>query len=325
MRALICGITGQDGAYLAQYLLNLGYEVFGISRTHSSKTAVNLLQLGIANDVTIFNTELTESSALRRYVDQVRADEIYNLSGQSSVSHSFFSPAETLESLTIGNLNLLEILRTGHPNAKYFHASSGECFGDTGLEPATELTAFSPQSPYAIAKASSHWMVKNYRDSYGLFACSGIMFIHESPLRSAEFVTKKVCRAAAEIAAGISHQLVLGNLSVRRDWGWAPEYVEGIWKILQTDMPEDLVLCTGRAYSLEELVQQAFIEAGLESKNHVVTSSKLMRPKDAQYSLGCAARAKQRIDWNPQYAMPEIVKLLVNEEMSKLQSPHSNL
>ncbi|MCL2450847.1 MAG: GDP-mannose 4,6-dehydratase, partial [Polyangiaceae bacterium] len=263
-RALICGVSGQDGAYLAASLLDKDYEVCGTSRDAQLASFAGLRELGIHHRVQLESMTLTDFRSVLQVLTKFSPDEVYNLAGQSSVALSFQQPVETLESIATGALNLLEAIRFRGGTARLYNASSSECFGELGDEPANETTAFHPRSPYAVAKAAAHWEVVNYRDAYGLFACSGILFNHESPLRPERFVTRKVVAAAVRIAAGGDERLRLGDLSVERDWGWAPEYVEAMWKMLQENRPEDFVIATGSTSTLESFVETAFGCLGLD-------------------------------------------------------------
>jgi len=247
-------------------------------------------------------------------IEDLAPDEIYNLSGQSSVSLSFTQPAETLRGIALGTLNMLETLRRLGGKVRFYNAGSSECFGDTEREGANEQTAFRPKSPYGVAKAAAISLVANYRESHGLFACSGILFNHESPLRPLRFVTRKITAAAANIAAGKRERLALGNLAIRRDWGWAPEYVEAMWRMLQRDEPDDFVVASGHAHSLEQFVATAFRNVGLDWRNHVDYDSSLVRTSDIMYSLGDPTKVGQVLDWHPSIKMPEIVARMMRAE-----------
>src|SRR5262249_805219 len=252
--ALIAGITGQDGAYLSRFLLGKGYTVHGTSRDAALARLDGLNALGINDKVALHSMSPTDSQSVAQVIETVAPDEIYNLSGQSSVSLSFTQPGETLAGIALGTLNMLETVRHLGKRVRFYNAGSSECFGDTGPHAANERTAFRPKSPYGVAKAAAISVVANYRESYGLFACSGLLFSHESPLRPTRFVTRKVTTAAARIRAGSRERLALGNLSIRRDWGWAPDYVNAMWRMLQCDQPDDYVVASGVAHSLEEFV-----------------------------------------------------------------------
>jgi GDPmannose 4,6-dehydratase len=308
MRALICGITGQDGAYLADFLLNKNYEVWGTSRDAQTTTAANLNALQIADKIRMISMAPSDFRSVLTAVDQSDPDEIYNLAGQSSVGLSFEQPAETLESIVSGVLNLLEVTRLRRKPVRFYNAGSSECFGDTGGKPANEQTPFQPRSPYAVAKASAHWLVANYRESYDLFACTGILFNHESPLRARRFVTQKIILTARAIASGSDERLTLGRLDIRRDWGWAPEYVDAMWRMLQLRKPQDLVIATGHTFSLEQFVAAAFDMHELDWRAYVDSSPALFRPTDLSYSAGDAARAERALGWSAQTSMPVVVR-----------------
>jgi GDPmannose 4,6-dehydratase len=251
---------------------------------------------------------------------KVKPDEIYNLAGQSSVGLSFDQPVETLESIATGILNLLEAVRFMSSPIKLYNASSGQCFGDTGDTPADETSPFSPRSPYAVAKAAAFWEVANYREPYGLFARSGILFNHESPLRPTRFVTQKIIAAARRIAGGDMEPLKLGNLAVKRDWGWAPEYVEAMYLMLQQEQPDDFVISTGQSYTLEDFVSKAFATVGLDWRSHVEIDHNLFRPTDLAGGLGDPSKAKGKLGWQARYQMPDVVKMMVSNTLLVLRS-----
>jgi GDPmannose 4,6-dehydratase len=240
-------------------------------------------------------------------------DEIYNLSGQSSVGLSFEQPFETIESIALATVNLLEAVRLLNKHTRVYNAGSGECFGETGDSPATEETPFCPRSPYAVAKATSHWIIRNYRETYGIWACNGILFNHESPLRHERFVTKKIVASACRIARGSDEKLKLGTLSIRRDWGWAPEYVEVMWRMLQADNPEDFVVATGESHSLEDFVRLAFDIVGLDWRDHVGLDTSLRRPLDLTSSSGCAEKADRMLGWRAHHKFYDVVRLMVED------------
>ena len=284
--ALIAGITGQGGAYLARFLLEKGYVVHGTSRDAALARLDGLIALGIAEQITLHSISPADFQSVAQVIEGVAPDEIYNLLGQSSVLLSFTQPAETLTGIALGTLNILETLRCLRGTVRFYNAGSSDCFGDTGTGAANEQTAFRPKSPYGVAKAAAISLVTNYREAHGLFACSGLLFNHESPLRPHRFVTRKVTAAAARIGAGSRERLALGNLSIHRDWGWAPDYVEAMWRMLQRDQPDDFVVASGVAHSLEELVAMAFAEIGLNWRDHVDYDSSLVRSSDIMCSLG---------------------------------------
>jgi GDPmannose 4,6-dehydratase len=309
--ALICGISGQDGAYLAKLLCNKGYQVVGTSRDAQMSSFGNLVQLGIKDQIKLVSMALTDFRSVLQVLTKTQPDEVYNLAGQSSVGLSFEQPVETLESIATGTLNLLEAIRFIGKPIQFYNAGSGECFGDTGEKGANENTSFRPRSPYAVAKATAFWEVANYREAYGLFACSGILFNHESPLRPGRFVTQKIVQGVKQIAAGSEEKLHLGNLTVQRDWGWAPEYVEAMYLMLQQDNPEDFVIATGTSYSLEEFVITAFEAVKLDWQDYVVVDQGLYRPSEITIGKGNPEKAKKILDWMPQYTMPEVVRMML--------------
>ncbi len=312
--ALIAGITGQDGAYLARFLLGKGYAVHGSSRDAALARRDGLVALGICDKVSLHSMSPADFQSVAQVIEAVAPDEIYNLSGQSSVSLSFSQPAETLSGIALGTLNMLETLRRLGGRVRFYNAGSSECFGDTGTHAANEQTAFRPKSPYGVAKAAAISLVANYRESYGLFACSGLLFNHESPLRPSRFVTRKITAAAARIRAGSQERLALGNVSIRRDWGWAPDYVKVMWRMLQRDQPDDFVVASGVAHSLEEFVASAFLEVGLNWQDHIDYDPSLVRSSDIMYSLGDPSKAAEALDWRPTVKLPEIVARMIRAE-----------
>jgi len=313
--ALICGISGQDGAYIARFLLEKGYKVYGTSRDAQMSSFQNLSRLGIREQVTLESMAVNDFRSVLQILMKIKPDEIYNLAGQTSVGLSFHQPVETLESISIGTLNLLESIRfTGEP-IKFYNAGSSECFGDTNGIPADENTPFHPRSPYAVAKSAAFWEVANYREAYGIFACSGILFNHDSPLRPERFVTKKIVAAACRIAEGSKEMLKLGNIAIKRDWGWAPEYVEAMWLMLQQDKADDFVIATGETYSLKEFVNIAFTQVGLNWQDHVETDPDLLRPTDLMLGKANPSKANKILGWKAEYKMPDVVKIMVEEEL----------
>ena len=309
--ALIFGISGQDGAYLAQLLLERGYRVAGTSRDEQLSGFRNLERLGIHDRVELASMAINDFRSVLQVMARFRPQEVYNLAGQSSVSLSFEQPVETLESISVGTLNILEGIRFLDPSIRFYNAGSSECFGDTGGEPANEDTPFRPRSPYAVAKAAAFWQTANYREAYGLFACSGILFNHESPLRPERFVTQKIARAAARIAGGSKQRLRLGNTAVHRDWGWAPEYVEAMWRMMQQEKPRDFVIATGETHSLADFVEHCFTAAGLDWHDHVDHDQALMRPTDPSVSRADTRLAADVLGWRAQTRMPEVARRLV--------------
>lgn len=310
--ALICGVGGQDGGYLASFLLGKGYRVFGTSRDAQMSTFANLDRLGIRERVETLSMAVNDFRSVLHGISRVQPDEIYNLSGQSSVGLSFEQPVETMESISLGTLNILEAIRFLGGATRFYNAGSSECFGDTGGTPANESTLFSPRSPYAVAKAAAYWMVANYRDAYGLFACSGILFNHESPLRPGRFVTKKICDVAGRIAGGSAERLSLGNTLIVRDWGWAPEYVEAMWLMLQATSAEDYVIATGRSISLERFVDLAFREVGLDWLDHVDIRKELFRPSEIMASHADPGKAHAKLGWRASRDVGYVVRQMIS-------------
>ncbi|NET29007.1 MAG: GDP-mannose 4,6-dehydratase [Okeania sp. SIO1I7] len=314
--ALISGISGQDGSYLAKLLLEKGYNVCGTSRDAQMSTFNNLNRLDIRDKVKLDSMSLTDFRSVLQILTKYQPDEVYNLAGQSSVGLSFQQPVETLESIATGTLNLLEAIRFTGAKIKLYNASSSECFGDTGGQPATEITPFRPRSPYAVAKSTAFWEVANYREAYNLFACSGILFNHESPLRPQRFVTQKIVSVVCKIANGSNEKLNLGNISVQRDWGWAPEYVEAMYLMLQQEEPDDYVIATGESYPLQDFVIEAFATVGLNWQNYVEVDRSLYRPTDISVGRANPIKAKEKLGWKAQYKMPDVVRMMVKNRMA---------
>lgn len=314
MKALICGVNGQDGAYLARLLLDKGYEVWGTSRDAQVSSFGNLAAVGAEGKVTVLSMAPNDFRSVFTAVERSDPDEIYYLAGQSSVGLSFEQPAETLDSVVNGVLNILEVMRLRKKAVRLYSAGSSECFGDTGDGAANEKTAFYPRSPYAVAKSSAHWLVTNYRESYGLYACTGILFNHESPLRPKRFVTQKIIQAAKRIAGGSSERLTLGRLDIRRDWGWAPEYVDAMWRMLQQPSPSDFVIATGESHTLAEFVEAAFAANGLDWTRYVDSSESLFRPTDIARSQGDPERARTKLGWVAVTKMRSVVEKMIRSE-----------
>jgi GDPmannose 4,6-dehydratase len=309
-RAIVCGVSGQDGAYLAQLLLDRGYIVCGTSRDAQMSSFRNLKSLGIAERIQLESMSLTDFRSVLQVLTKFQPDEVYNLAGQTSVSLSFEQPVETLESIATGTLNLLEAIRFLGAGIKLYNAGSSECFGDTGGTAADEETSFRPRSPYAVAKAAAFWEVANYREAYGLFACSGILFNHESPLRPERFVTQKIVAAACRIAKGSQETLSLGNMHIQRDWGWAPEYVEAMYLMLQQDQPSDYVIATGESCRLEDFVAAAFEAVNLDWREHVAIDDSLLRPTDLAVGRGNPHKAAEILGWKAKYKMTDVVRMM---------------
>jgi GDPmannose 4,6-dehydratase len=314
-KALICGISGQDGSYLSKLLLEKGYEVHGTSRDAQITSFKNLKHLGIKEQITFHSMALNDFRSVLQVLAKIQPDEIYNLAGQSSVGLSFDQPVETLESISMGTLNLLEAMRFIDAPIKIYNAGSSECFGNTHEEPANEETPFRPRSPYAVAKATAYWEVANYRDAYNLFSCTGILFNHESSLRPERFVTQKIVRSAQRIASGSKEKLNLGNITIARDWGWAPEYVEAMWLILQQEKPQDFVIATGETNSLEEFVSAAFDTLGLNWQDHVITDPSLVRPSEIMVSIGDPRRAERILGWKAKSMMCDVARLMAKSDL----------
>ena len=312
-RALICGVGGQDGAYLADFLLKKGYEVFGTSRDAQLGDFSNLRKLGILGQIKLESMAVNDFRSVLHTLKKASPDEVYNLAGQSSVALSFLQPVEALESITLGTLNLLESLRFLEKPSRFYNAGSSECFGDTDGVPADESTPFRPRSPYAVAKSAAFWEVANYREAYGMYACSGILFNHESGFRPAHFVTKKIVSAACRIARGSQERLVLGNLDVQRDWGWAPDYIEAMWLMLQQPSAEDYVIATGQTHSLADFVKEAFLRCKLDWRNFVDISPEFYRPTDIKIGRADPSRARKQLGWSAKNNMQDVVRLLVEE------------
>lgn len=314
-RALICGISGQDGTYLAKFLLKKNYEVHGTARDAQMSLFSSLDRLGIKEKITLHSMAMNDFRSVLQVLAKVMPDEIYNLAGQSSVGLSFEQPVETLESISIGTLNLLEAIRFIAKPTRLYNAGSSECFGNTLMEPADEATPFHPRSPYAVAKATAFWEVANYREAYNLFACTGILFNHESPLRPKRFVTQKIVKSACQIAAGCKEKLNLGNIAISRDWGWASEYVQAMWRMLQQAEPEDFVIATGETNTLEKFVEEAFNAVGLDWREHVHSDSTLIRPSEIMVSRGNPSKAEKVLGWKAHYRMNDIVRMMVNDQI----------
>jgi GDPmannose 4,6-dehydratase len=313
-KALISGISGQDGAYLAKLLLDKGYQVFGTARDAQMATFINLEKLGIRQQVTLLSMALNDFRSVLQSLSRAKPDEVYNLAGQSSVGLSFEQPVETLESISIGTLNLLEAIRFLQLPIRLYSAGSSECFGDTGGTPADETTPFHPRSPYAVAKSTANWEVANYREAYTLFACTGILFNHESPLRPERFVTRKIISAACRIAAGSGEKLQLGNISIARDWGLASEYVDAMWRMLQQDTPADYVIATGETNTLESFVAETFTQLGLDWHKHVSTDPSLLRPSEIMVSKGNPGKAHTMLGWHAQHRMKDVIRIMIASE-----------
>jgi GDPmannose 4,6-dehydratase len=316
---LITGVTGQDGAYLSQYLLQQGYRVIGLLRRSASSDTVGerLRWLGILDDVELVDGDLVDLSSLVRILQKYQPTEIYNLGAQSFVAASWNQPLLTGQVTGLGATNLLEAMRIVLPRARYYQASSSEMFGRIQEPRQNERTPFYPRSPYAVAKLYAHWMTVNYRESFDMFALSGILFNHESPLRSIEFVTRKITDGVARIKLGMTRELALGNLEAKRDWGHARDYVRAMSLMLQQDEPDDYVVATGRNASVRDFCRIAFNYAGLNYEEHVVSRSELMRPAEVDVLLGDSSKAQQKLGWQPTVALEDMIAEMVDADVER--------
>ena len=316
-KSLICGISGQDGAYLASLLLQKGHSVYGTSRDAEVSSFRNLETLGIKESVQLESMALNDFRSVLQVLIKVEPDEIYNLAGQTSVGLSFAQPVETLESIATGTLNLLEAIRFTKAPIKFYNAGSSECFGNTdGDFAADELTPFRPRSPYAVAKAAAFWEVANYREAYNIFACSGILFNHDSPLRPERFVTQKIISTICRIAEGSSEQLILGNTNIQRDWGWAPDYVEAMYLMLQQPVAEDYVIATGKSNSLQKFVETGFAYFGIDPSDRIVIDQSLFRPSEIMKSCGNPQKAKEKLGWQAKHEMQDIIMMMIQAKQN---------
>jgi len=316
-RALITGITGQDGSYLAELLISKGYDVYGMVRRASVERFDRISQ--IQDKITLVQGDLTDQSSLDSAVESTRPDEVYNLAAQSFVPTSWNQPTLTGEVTGLGTTRVLEAVRKIKPDARFYQASSSEMFGKVRDVPQTELTPFYPRSPYGVAKVYGHYITINYRESYNLFACSGILFNHESPRRGLEFVTRKITNGVAKIKLGLSKELRLGNLDAKRDWGYAGDYVEAMWLMLQQDAPDDFVVATGETHTVKEFVEAAFGCAGLDWEKHVVIDPKFIRPAEVELLIGDPSKAKKKLGWEPRVSFNELVKMMVEGDLKELK------
>jgi GDPmannose 4,6-dehydratase len=318
-KALIIGISGQDGAYLAQLLLNEGYVVHGTSRDAELSSFGTLKLLNVFDKVHLHSMSSIDFRSVMQVILEVQPLEVYNLAGQSSVGLSFAQPVETLDSISLGTLNILEVIRFHKLPIKFYNASSSECFGDTHGKAADESTPFHPRSPYAVAKSAAFWQVANYREAYNLFACSGLLFNHESPLRPLRFVTRKIINSVCRISNGEKLKLKLGNVSIVRDWGWAPEYVRAMYLMLQQDKPEDYVIATGKSISLEEFVKITFDYFNLNYTEHIEIDPSIYRPTDIPFGLGNPSKASSDLKWKVKYYVEDVIKLMIEHELQILK------
>ena len=315
-RALITGITGQDGSYLAELLLEKGYEVFGVVRRTSHHGLARIDH--IADRLTLLPADLLDQHSLTVALQQSRPHEVYNLAAQSYVPTSWSQPVLTGEFTALGVTRMLEAIRLVHPTARFYQASSSEMFGKVTETPQKESTTFYPRSPYGVAKAYGHWITVNYRESYNLYAVSGILFNHESPRRGVEFVTRKVTDGVARIKLGLSTELRLGNLDAHRDWGFAGDYVDAMWRMLQLDAPQDFVIGTGVTHSVRDLVQLAFAHAGLEWEKYVQLDPAFIRPAEVDLLLADPSLAKAKLDWTPTVGFAELIAMMVDADLARL-------
>jgi GDPmannose 4,6-dehydratase len=316
--ALITGITGQDGAYLAKLLLGKGYRVFGLHARRSTDTLWRLRHLGIEGEVNLIDGDLTDLSAVIRGMEKSAAEEVYNLGAQSFVGSSWDQPLLTANVTGVGALNVLEAVRIVNPKARFYQASTSEMFGLIQESMQSETTPFYPRSPYGVAKLYAHWMTVNYRESFGLHASSGILFNHESPLRGIEFVTRKVTDAVARIKQGKQKELRLGNIDAKRDWGFAGDYVEAMWLMLQQDTPDDYVVATGLTTTVRDMCRIAFNHVGLKHEDHVVIDPKFYRPAEVEVLLGNPAKAKTKLGWVAQTNLETLITMMVDADMARV-------
>ena len=318
--AFITGITGQDGAYLAQLLLGKGYRVSGLLARRSTDTLWRLRELAIDREVQLIDGDLTDLSSLLRIAESTKADEVYNLGAQSFVGTSWSQPVLTGQVTGIGTVNLLEAVRITNPKARFYQASTSEMFGKIQQPAQSEATPFYPRSPYGVAKLYAHWMTVNYRESFGMHASSGILFNHESPLRGIEFVTRKVTDAVARIKLGKQRALHLGNIDAQRDWGFAGDYVEAMWLMLQQDTASDYVVATGRTTTIREMCRIAFAHANLNYQDHVVIDPALFRPAEVDVLLGDPSKAHRLLGWQARTTLEELITMMVETDLRRVRS-----
>jgi len=320
-KALITGITGQDGSYLAEFLLGQGYRVFGLVRRSST---INFERISHLQDrVELIAGDLLDQSSLISAIRQTEADEVYNLAAQSFVPTSWSQPVLTGEFTALGVTRMLEAIRVVNPAVRFYQASSSEMFGMVETSPQNETSRFYPRSPYGVAKLYGHWITVNARESYGLHACSGILFNHESPRRGIEFVTRKVSYGVARIKLGLQRKLRLGNLEAERDWGFAGDYVRAMWLMLQQETPEDYVVATGRTHSIRRLLEIAFSHAGLDYREHVETDSELLRPAEVCHLRGDYSKAQRKLGWEPSVSFEDLVKMMVDSDLAQVSDSKS--
>jgi len=316
--ALITGITGQDGAYLAQFLLEKNYRVFGLDRRTSTVKTFRLDYLKITDRVELIDGDVTDLGSVIRALEISRPDEVYNFAAQSFVGSSWQQPLATAQVTGLGVAMVLEAIRMVNPRIRFYQASTSEMFGKASEPIQSKIAPFYPRSPYAVAKVYGHWLTVNYRESFGLFACSGILFNHESPLRAIEFVTRKVTDGVARIKCGLRSELRLGNVAARRDWGFAGDYVRGIWLMLQQAEPDDYILATGRSTSVEDWCRIAFDYAGLDYAKYVMTDPKLYRPAEVDFLQGDASKAREKLGWKPTVSLEELVRMMIDADLDRV-------
>ncbi len=319
-RALITGITGQDGPYLAKFLIDKGYKVFGAYRRSSTRNFWRLHYLDVKKDIEVIPIDLLDQTSIMVAIQKTEPDEIYNLAAQSYVGVSFEEAIATGEISGLGVTRILDSIRILNPGIKFYQASTSELFGNSP-PPQNENTPFCPNSPYAAAKLYAHWVTKSYRTGYGLFACAGILFNHESPIRGVDFVTKKISDGVARIKMGYSDKIYLGNLDAKRDWGFAGDYVEAMWLMLQQKNPDEYVIATGESHSVREFCEEAFSCVGLDWEKYVEVDKKFIRPNDVVYLLGDPSKAKRELGWQPKVSFKELVKMMVEADLEKYQNP----
>ncbi|HER24653.1 MAG TPA: GDP-mannose 4,6-dehydratase [Candidatus Atribacteria bacterium] len=317
-RALITGITGQDGSYLAEFLLNKGYEVFGLVRRTSILNFERIKH--VQDNIKLISGDLLDQNSLMNAIKESNPEEIYNLASQSFVPASWKQPVFTGEATALGVARMLEAIRSVDPKIKFYQASSSEMFGKLREVPQTEKTQFYPRSPYGVAKLYGHWITINYRESYNMFCCSGILFNHESPRRGLEFVTRKVTNTVAKIKLGLTNELRLGNLDAKRDWGFAGDYVRAMWLMLQQDVPEDYVIASGMTHSVKDLVQIAFDYVNLNWENYVVVDPKFVRPAEVDLLLGDSIKAREKLKWKPEVKFEDLIKMMIDADLENVKN-----
>ncbi|MDX2078009.1 MAG: GDP-mannose 4,6-dehydratase [bacterium] len=319
-KALITGITGQDGSYLAEFLLEQGYEVFGLVRRTSTVKYERIQH--IQDDITLLQGDMSDQTSLTSAIKTAEPDEIYNLAAQSFVQTSWGQPVFTGDITALGVTRLLDAIRTVNPNIRFYQASSSEMFGKVQEVPQKETTPFYPRSPYGVAKVYGHWITVNYRESYNMYACSGILFNHESPRRGLEFVTRKVTHHAAKIKLGLAKELRLGNLDSQRDWGFAGDYVRAMWLMLQQDEPDDYVISTNETHTVQKLVEIAFDTVGLNWRDYVVQDERFMRPAEVDLLIGDPSKAGAKLGWEPQVTFEQLIQMMVESDLKQLKDEH---